>query len=408
MKDSEIKVYGYRWVVLLIFAVLNIVIQIHWVTFAPITGEAAVYYSVTPLQIGFLSMIFMIVYIVMAMPASYIIDTYGIRIGIGTGALITGVFGFLKGAYADSYTVVCVSQVGLAVAQPFILNSYTKVSAKWFPINERATATGIAALAQYIGIIVAMAATPFLFSAYSMKGTLMIYGIISLAGALLFIIFIREEPPTPPCAQGQDERFSFFEGFRNIMKNREMILLLVLFFIGLGMFNAVTTWIEQILVPRGFNSEQAGIAGAVMMAGGVLGASILPALSDKARKRKPFLIICMACIVPGLAGLTFATGFTVLLMSSFVLGFFIMSAGPIGFQYGAEITFPSPESTSQGLILLSGQISGIIFIYGMDAFRASGTGSMTPFMIVFVVLTLVNVGLCTRLKESDLITDQGN
>ena len=49
--------------------------------------------------------------------------------------------------------------------------------------------------------------------------------------------------------------------------------------IGLGIFNAVTTWIEQILAPRGITPEQAGIIGALMMVGGILGASILPGLS---------------------------------------------------------------------------------------------------------------------------------
>ena len=79
-----------------------------------------------------------------------------------------------------------------------------------------------------------------------------------------------------------------------------------------------------------------------------------------------------------------------------------MSAGPIGFQYAAEISYPAPESSSQGLLLLSGQISGIIFIFAMDAFRTT-TGAMTPFMIAFIVLMLINVLLTLKLKESNLI-----
>lgn len=91
------KVYGYRWIVLLVFAVLNVVIEISWVALAPITTEAARYYGVTPLSIGFLSMLFMIVYLAVSIPASYIIDTYGIRIGIGAGAALIGIFGLLEG-----------------------------------------------------------------------------------------------------------------------------------------------------------------------------------------------------------------------------------------------------------------------------------------------------------------------
>jgi FLVCR family feline leukemia virus subgroup C receptor-related protein len=182
-----------------------------------------------------------------------------------------------------------------------------------------------------------------------------------------------------------------------------MLMLLLLFFIGLGMFNAVTTWIEEILAPRGFTPVQAGITTAVMLVGGVAGASILPPLSDKYRKRRNFIILTMACMLPGLVGLTFAGQYWLLLVSSFIFGFFIMSAGPIGFQYGAEISYPAPESMSQGLIIMSGQVSGILFVFGMDFFRSEGTRSMTPFMIFYIVLTLFNVMMSFKLKESGII-----
>ena len=403
---EKMKVYGYRWVVLFVFALINAIVQIHWVNFASITGEAAAFYGVTPMQIGLLSMSFMVMYIFLCIPASYMIDTYGLRIGVGIGAALTGIFGLLKGIYATNYTIIFISQLGLAVAQPFVMNAMTKVSAKWFPMDERATATGLAALSQYVGIIIALAVTPFIFKAYAMKGMLMIYGISSVVAAIAFLIFIKDSPPTPSSEYHDEDTVTVFAGINRMFKQRDMILLLILFFFGLGMFNAVTTWIEQILSPRGFNSEQAGLIGGVMMIGGIIGAVILPLLSDKLRKRKPLLILTMIGIVPGLIGLTFATGFPMLLVSGFILGFFIMSAGPIGFQYGAEISYPTPESSSQGMLLLAGQISGIIFIYAMDKLRITATGSMTPFMIVFVAMALVNILLAFLMKESLLIRTQ--
>lgn len=403
---EKMKVYGYRWVVLFVFALINAIVQIHWVNFASITGEAAAFYGVTPMQIGLLSMSFMVMYIFLCIPASYMIDTYGLRIGVGIGAALTGIFGLLKGIYATNYTIIFISQLGLAVAQPFVMNAMTKVSAKWFPMDERATATGLAALSQYIGIIIALAVTPFIFKAYAMKGMLMIYGISSVVAAIAFLVFIKDSPPTPSSEYHDEDTVTVFAGINRMFKQRDMILLLILFFFGLGMFNAVTTWIEQILSPRGFNSEQAGLIGGVMMIGGIIGAVILPLLSDKLRKRKPLLILTMIGIVPGLIGLTFATGFPMLLVSGFILGFFIMSAGPIGFQYGAEISYPTPESSSQGMLLLASQISGIIFIYAMDKLRITATGSMTPFMIVFVAMALVNILLAFLMKESLLIRTQ--
>ena len=137
-----------------------------------------------------------------------------------------------------------------------------------------------------------------------------------------------------------------------------------------------------------------------MIVGGVVGALTLPTLSDRYRRRVPFILIALAGSIPGLVGITFATSYGLLLVSAFVLGFFLLSSGPIGFQYGAEIARPTPEGTSTGLLLLMGQISGIAFILGMDSLRAPVTGSMTPSLIVLIVLMLVGLGVATRLREN--------
>jgi MFS family permease len=188
---------------------------------------------------------------------------------------------------------------------------------------------------------------------------------------------------------------------------KDFILLLVVFFVGLGAFNAVTTWIEEILRPRGFSAGQAGISGGVMIAGGIVGALVIPALSDRYRRRTPFLTLALAGAVLGLAGLTFAQQYWLLLAGSALLGFALLSAGPVGFQYGAEITFPAPEGTSNGLILLMGQISGIIFIFAMDGFKAPGSGSMTAPLLVLIALIAASLLLSLRLREPARAAEQG-
>jgi hypothetical protein len=61
MKEDRFESLGYRWIVLLVYCLIQAVRQMLWITFAPITGEAAGFYQVNPLQIGFLAMSFMIV-----------------------------------------------------------------------------------------------------------------------------------------------------------------------------------------------------------------------------------------------------------------------------------------------------------------------------------------------------------
>lgn len=404
MEQTSYKVYGYRWVVLFAFMLVVAINQLLWITFAPITSEAARYYGVSDLSIGLLSMCFMIVYIIVSIPASWVIDTYGIRVAVGIGAALTGLFGLLRGLAATEYTWVLIAQIGIATGQPFILNSITKVAARWFPIRERATASGFGSLAMYFGILLGLALTPYLTIGSGIQGMLVIYGIVSALGAIVFLGLAREHPPTPPCPPDQEARSLVFDGLRQVLRKRNFVFLLLIFFVGLGVFNGVTTWIENIVGPRGFAITQAGITGGLMIFGGILGALVIPMLSDHYRKRIPFLVLALAGAVIGLVGITYATGYWLLLASAFVFGFFLLSAGPVGFQYGAEIAYPAPEGTSNGLLLMMGQISGIVFILAMDSFKSPVTGSMTPSLIVLIGLMILGLLLCTRLKESALIT----
>ncbi len=306
----------------------------------------------------------------------------------------------LRGILAPDYTFVLIAQIGIAIGQPFILNAITSVSARWFPIQERATAAGLGSLAMYLGIVVALVLTPVLTIQSQISGMLLTYGIVSVFAAVVFFVFIKERPPTPPCPPDQEQRSLVFDGLKESLRMKDFVLLMVIFFVGLGVFNAVTTWIEDIVRPRGFSIVQAGSIGGLMIVGGIIGAVVIPLLSDHYRKRTPYLLMAVLGATLGLVGITFASSYWLLLLSAFVFGFFLLSAGPVGFQYGAEITHPAPEGTSNGLLLLMGQISGIVFILGMDSFKSPETGSMTFPLIVLIGLMVLSLLFVTRLKEA--------
>ena len=120
-------------------------------------------------------------------------------------------------------------------------------------------------------------------------------------------------------------------------------------------------------------------------------------LSDKQGKRQPFLLLAFLGAIPGLLGLTFAASAALLYPSAVLLGFFLVSALPIGMQYSAEITYPTPEGTSNGLIQLFGQ-GAVVFVYIMEAMKTSG-GSFTPSLVLALILLVVSAGLATQMKD---------
>ena len=398
--NEKYKLYGYRWVVLAVFMLINLTMQTLWITYAPITGPAATFYGVGDLQIGLLSMTFMIAFIPLSIPVSWVIDTYGFRLAVSIGAVLMGVFGVTRGLAGSNYSLAFWSTIGIAIAQPFLLNAWTTIPAKWFAIEERATAVGLITLANLIGTALGLVLTPVLTESMSIPTVQLIYGGVSAAFAVLFLLLAREKPATPPCAPGQEIRSLMLDGLKHALKVRPFWFDLAISFIGLGIFNGITTWVEAMIRPRGFTPGDAGTLGALMIVGGVIGAVVIPALSDKQRMRQRYLYVAFIGAMPGMLGLTFATSAWLLFTSAFVMGFFLVSAMPIAMQYAAEITYPTPEGTSNGMMQLTGQ-GAVVFVYIMEALRTAD-GSFTPALLLAIGLLVVSTALVTQMKDAKL------
>jgi len=397
MAEKTFRLYPYRWVVLAAFMFINLTIQILWISYAPITGLAAAFYGVTDLKIGLLAMVYMLAFIPLSIPVSWAIDTYGFRLTVSIGAVLMGVFGLLRGFAGGDYSLVLISTIGIAIAQPFLLNAWTKVPAQWFSIEERATAVGMVTLSNLVGTALGMVLPPILIEKMSIPQSQLIYGGVAAFSAILFLIFAQEKPATPPCPQGMEVRALMLDGLKHALKVKEFWVYLIVSFIGMGIFNGVTTWVENIIRPRGFTPSDAGTLGALMLAGGVVGAVLIPPFSDKQHKRQKFILLGFLLAIPGLIGLTFAQVSWLLYLSAFSMGFFLVSANPIGMQYSAEITYPTPEGTSNGLIQLFGQAS-VVFVYVMEALKTKD-GAFTPALLLAAGLMLVSVFLITKMKD---------
>jgi len=379
----------------------NLAIQILWISYAPITGLAAAFYGETDLQIGLLSMSFMIAFIPLSIPSSWAIDTFGFRKSVGIGAVMMALFGVLRGFAGGNYTLVLITTFGLAASQPLLLNSWTTVSAKWFPENQGATAVGLVTLANLVGTAIGMVVTPILVeSGTAINRVQLVYGIIAAVSAVLFLIFAREKPKSAPSALATQTRALMLEGLKNAFSSKPFWYTLAVAFVGLGIFNGVSTWVENIIRPRGFSPTTAGTLGAVMLVGGLFGAVIIPAISDKQKKRQRFLYIAIIGAIPGLLGITFAPTLTLLMFSAFVMGFFLVSALPVAMQYAAEITVPTPEGTSNGLIQLFGQ-GAVVFVYVMEAMKTK-SGSFTPSLLLAVLLLILTLLFISQIKDVKL------
>ena len=399
MEEQGVKLYPYRWVVLAVFMLINVMVQVLWIGYAPIATLAAAAYGVKREDIDFLANMFMLIYILVSFPAAWAIDTYGFKKAVGFGALMMGVFGLLRALYPTNYTMAVVGSIGISIGQPFLLNAFTKFAALWFPQKHRATITGVIFIALFLGIGLGEVLGPGLVSACGFAGLQLIYGFASAVSALLFLALARSEPPTPASPPGENVRALVLDSLKQILKNKNVYVLSLSLFLASGIVNGVFTLIDGLDGELSLTVDQGVMLTALLLVGGIAGSIVIPAVSDALGRRKLVLVIAVFLAVPATFGLVLGRGLVFEIICFFVMGFVITGVTPVAYQYGAEITFPATEGTSNGIFALVVQASGLLIVL-MDALRGTFHNSYIPSFVGLAVLLGASAFLMLSLSES--------
>ncbi|XP_029196723.2 solute carrier family 49 member A3-like [Acropora millepora] len=369
------RLYGWRWYVLLVLFVLNVSNAMLWLSFAPIADLSALYYKQSLDAINWLSIVFLICYLLFGLPTMWILDVLGLRTGILLGAWLNGIGAVVRILSGMEFVppnlrflVVVIGQTLAALAQPFLLCAPTKLAGVWFGANERGTANMIASLSNPVGVMIANVLAPaFVTKKSNIPQMLKYFSIPALLGIAMATLGVcSSTPPTPPTASAEAKSEPFFLGLRKVLRNKAFFILMVAFGSGVGLFTCMTTLLEQIICPRGYDDKLAGIAGAVLIAVGLAGGALSGFYIDKTKKFEEAAKMSFGCATISCCVVTIVTSFSglpVLLISSCGLfGFFAFALMPVCLEVGVECTYPVAEATSAGLQWMAGQATGIVFI----------------------------------------------
>ncbi|XP_043277297.1 feline leukemia virus subgroup C receptor-related protein 2 isoform X2 [Venturia canescens] len=402
----ETKLYKRRWLVLAIFVVYSASNSMQWIQYSIINNIITRYYGVSDFAVNMTSMIYMITYIPFVFPASYFLDKFGLRYAALFGAVGTALGAWIKvlSVSPDRYWVTFLGHTIVALSQTFVLSVPARLAAVWFGPDQVSSACSIGVFGNQLGVAIG-----FLFPAMLVpasddpsvvaQGLQLMFYIVAVSTTvilILIILFFKAEPPLPPSPAQAVQREAehaedFFQSIKRLCTNVGYLLLLLSYGINVGIFYAISTLLNQIVLKYFPGSElDAGRIGLTIVCAGMLGSVMCGVVLDKTHRFKEtaigvYLFSFLGAIV--FAFTLDAGTIVVLYVTSGLLGFFMTGYLPVGFEFAAELTYPEPEGTSAGLLNAVTQVFGIIFtiLYGI---MFSSWGDFWANIVLCITLAL--------------------
>lgn len=368
--------------------------QVLWLNLAPLVSFIQQKYSVSELEVSLLLLSFPLLYVLLSIHSGTLTDKKGYRYAIGFGSILSAVFACVR-MFDGHFYMLVIGQTGIAIGQPYIINGISKLVSDWFSKEETAMATGIATAGMLIGMALAMGLTPVLNESMGFSQTMMVFGIFSIVMTLIFFLVVKENNKATA-----ESSTSAMEEIRALLKNKNLKLLFIIWFFAFGFFNGLTTWLEPVLKPNGINAEDAGMVGACLIIGGIVGSVVIPTLSDRSKKRKPYLILCCIAALLLLYPLCTMNSLGLLYVLGGLMGFFFLPGYALFLAMCEEMAGVEKAGAATGLLMLAGNAGAVVTIVLMPVVNGESGSWMNAVYLLFALMIITLVMIAGPLKDS--------
>ncbi|CAD5118801.1 DgyrCDS7481 [Dimorphilus gyrociliatus] len=390
------RVYKRRWLILLIFCLYSLSNAYQWIHLNIISNIIESYYNSSlpekfyerRVAIDWLSMLYMLAYIPLIFPATWLLDKKGLRMCGLCGAFLNALGAWVKviAVHPERFPILMMAQAVCAVAQVFILGIPARLAAVWFGPNEVSTATALGVFGNQVGVAIGFLLPPEIVPEAADKELMgkrfkyMMYGTAGFT-TLIFILMVflfKKSPPIPPStAQARlleevenEMAADYLASLKRLLLNKPFVLLALTYGINTGSYYAIGTLLNPIILEYFPNEEiVAGRIGLTLVLAGVAGSIIAGFWLDKTKWYKSTTVGIYFLSFTGMIIFTLTLKFLskiwIAFLCSGLLGFFMTGYLPVGFEFAAEITYPESEGTSSGLLNASAQAFGIVSTMGM-------------------------------------------
>ncbi|XP_076872731.1 choline/ethanolamine transporter flvcr2b isoform X2 [Brachyhypopomus gauderio] len=380
-KTMSTHLYKRRWLVVCLFSSYSLCNSYQWIQYGIINNIFMKFYDVSSFTIDWMSMIYMLTYIPLIFPVTWLLDKKGLRVIalVATALNCAGTWIKVASARPDLFPVTFLGQVTCSVAQVFILGMPSRIASVWFGSKEVSTACAIGVFGNQLGIAIGFLVPPILVPNVEDMDELanhiriMFYITAGVATVLfILVIFVFQEKPDIPPTQAQAaarlipaESYSYMTSILCLLRNRAFILLIISYGLNVGCFYAVSTLLNRMIIEYYPGEEvNAGRIGLTIVIAGMVGSLICGIWLDRSKtyKQTTFLVYVMSLVGMLVYAFTLNLGHLwVVFLTAGTLGFFMTGYLPLGFEFAVELTYPESEGTSSGLLNCSAQVFGIIF-----------------------------------------------
>ncbi len=386
---------AYRWLVLICYMLVAAISQMLWLNFAPITETIVNQYHVSLLKVGLLTLSFPFFYTLLSIPAGLLIDRYGYKKILSYSAILMSIFTSIR-AFDNSFYWMLYGQIGIAIIQPCIINSISKLVNDWFEEDQAALATGLGTIGMFSGILISLGISAIFTDHFGLKNMLLIFSAFSWLSTILFILFVKnnKQKDFHPTLESSSTLT-----IKKLFKTKQLLLLFFISFLTQGAFNSLMTWIQPILSESAkITEDQVGLAGALLIMSGIIGSIFIPLISDKLARRKPFLITIGFFSSLLIYLFTSSHSFTHSILFGSLLGFIFLPGFAILLTMTEESVEKPAIGTATGIIMMMGNAGAVTFSIMMQQLN-SVTHSWLASNLLASVLILIAMSLCFGLKE---------
>lgn len=384
-----------KWLIIAGFSLLLGVNQFLWLTFATIVISTEAHFGVNEFFANLLTLMFPIVFVLLAIHSGKVLDNIGYKKIVSLAALLMLIGSIIRWLGADHYWLVFAGQLLIAIAQPYITNAINQVTSDWFDKSQIATVTGVIMGGMFLATALGAFAPAPLIEAFGFSGMLLINVIITAVAVVGFLLVVAEKP------KQQDSAISLHE-IESLLKNKRLWFISLAVFIAMGYFNGLSNWIAPILAPRGIDEATAGIITAMLIVGGILGALLIPLLSDYLQKRRIFLILATLIGASTTYPLLYLTTGTTTLLLSFILGFFLLAGYPLLIATAEDTVHASQAAKAVAMLMMMGNLGGVMMVLLMQGVKGL-TGSWTPTGWVLIIAVASATFLVLKIKDKPAI-----